>query len=940
MKRLTINQIAKANLKHNRRAYLSMAIGIFMAVFLAATLCLSVQGIIARMNENRAEQFGRADIYTIASISMSDAEMLETGFFKPDIGHVYVTANVPDTTVALGYYDETATSLMNRRVLEGRMPEERGEIAIEQSALGRLRIEEAALGDTFTLTVRPFLGLPEERSYTIVGFLNEQSNNLNGRYNTGSYDDKIWPAILTSTEEPTFTSGNVITHRLFTLRPFVTRYQVLSTFRFEWGQHPWQTVYAVLDSYMGAELETDPYYASPAYLLQRLLSNLVIPLTCLLGVALLIAVCAGIAGAMESQLARKSEEIGMLRAVGATKRQIRRIFGRESWLVALTVTPAALGLALIFVWLMSRVAPGYLMFRPSLWVLVPMLLLVMVTILISSSLPLRRASRIMPMSVLRDTAILRKARRIKPRKHFKVPALIARRQLTLHPTRLIGSVLLVAMMLFIAFFGSMAAGFNVTAYMTDYPAFQLGSDGYYSVHFFDTPFIDTFPTQMVLSSDLDQIATLPGVTKVMTHRELNVFFEADVISDYYSYPGASSWTLFNQHLGNEEVQAYYDRQADAARKEAAEMGYDWNGMTNEKAWTSHRAAQKALGTDKPLVNIPLVVLENDLAAMIHKVTDGQINAEAINAGQEVLLYAPDYYEYPASEEERLLYGLEVNVYHEYIGEGYTYHIANDALTVGTVLPLGQFYVSDITRLYDMYSTQEEYDELYQSVDVRRATVTIGAVLDSYLYDLHDFPFTTCLVTTEEGLRNMGLNCESLTQAEVYLSGTPDAQTEQWLESRITSIASRGSMAVKNILAYRREQAAQQQATLMVLASIAVIFFAASVGMICSNVSRQIRADSRMIGTLRAVGADDRALIGCYSGSIFISISLGIVTSVLIISLLIATGFFGSLTETNYLPALLCCVVLALLMVGCCLGVLRLRVKDVIKKSIVENIKEL
>ena len=34
MKRLTMNQVAKASLKANKKAYLSLAIGIFLAVYL------------------------------------------------------------------------------------------------------------------------------------------------------------------------------------------------------------------------------------------------------------------------------------------------------------------------------------------------------------------------------------------------------------------------------------------------------------------------------------------------------------------------------------------------------------------------------------------------------------------------------------------------------------------------------------------------------------------------------------------------------------------------------------------------------------------------------------------------------------------------------------------------------------------------------------------
>ena len=935
MKRLTINQIARANLRHNRRAYLSMAIGIFMAVFLAASLCLSVQGVMARRAEDRAEAYGRMDVFTVNDNRMSDAELLETGYFEPDIGHVYVTAQSPNTTVATGFYDETAVPMMNRKLLEGRMPEAPGEVALEQSALDRLRME-AAVGDTITLTLMPYDGLPEERSYTIVGLLKEQSVNLNSDLASSQFDGEIWPAILTCADEPGFSTGNVVTHRLLTLRPFVSRYQVMSLF--DWGGLYNQTLYTVADDYTGPSVTSGNYLLEPVFMLQRLLENVVLPIICVLGAALLIAVCAGISGAMESQLARKTEEIGMLRAVGATKRQIRRIFGRESWLVALTVSPAALGLALLFVWLLSRMAPAYLMFRPSLWVLLPMLALVTVVIFVSSSLPLRRASRTMPMSVLRDTAILRKARRIKPRKRFKVPALVARRQLTLHPTRLIGSVLLVAMMLVVACLGAMVSGVDVTAYMANSSAFTINHTSSV-VRLFDFAFTDTIPTQALLASDLEQLASLPLVQSVRPHRELRVCFETDAVSDYYLYTDFTS--QFNRHLASEEGLAMYAAEEEHHAKRMAEYGMEYiPSQSDKRIQAEHRAVQSVLGTTRPLATLPIVVLRGDLSELAPYVTEGKLDMDAVNAGREVLVYAPDYYIYETDSD--IYYNL-IAPSSWYLGDNYLRRYENDVLTVGQVLPIAQFYETDDARMHQTILSEDAYEAqykaFYEAANLRRATVTVGALLGD-LHSLRDYPFEACLITTDEGLRSMGLNYDKVDNIEIYLSGTPDEETEQWLESRIASIASRGGMVVTNMLAEAREDKAMANSALIAILCIAVVFFAAAAGLICGNVSRQIRADSRMIGTLRAVGADDRALVGCYSRSIFISIGLGTILAGVIIGVMMATGFIATIDQANYTASLICTVILIALMLGCCLGVLRLRVKDVIKKSIVENIKEL
>ena len=45
MRRLSINDLAKAGLKTGKRAYISLAAGLFLAIFLITVMCLSAQGI-------------------------------------------------------------------------------------------------------------------------------------------------------------------------------------------------------------------------------------------------------------------------------------------------------------------------------------------------------------------------------------------------------------------------------------------------------------------------------------------------------------------------------------------------------------------------------------------------------------------------------------------------------------------------------------------------------------------------------------------------------------------------------------------------------------------------------------------------------------------------------------------------------------------------------
>ena len=137
-----------------------------------------------------------------------------------------------------------------------------------------------------------------------------------------------------------------------------------------------------------------------------------------LGAALMLSACVGITSAMESLLARKTQDIGMLRAIGATRRQVRRIYGAEAWMLTATALPAGLLLGIIVTWIISMLAPDQVVFSLNLWLLIPILFISGLCVFVASRLPLYHASAQMPMGVLRDTALLRRAGKVRTHMEF------------------------------------------------------------------------------------------------------------------------------------------------------------------------------------------------------------------------------------------------------------------------------------------------------------------------------------------------------------------------------------------------------------------------------------------------------------------------------------------------------------------------------------------
>ena len=464
MKRLTINRIASASLRTNKKSYIALVIGIFLSIFFVSCMVLGVHGLFMANEARRDARLGSQDAFWL-DCEETDEVLMASGLYD-GIGHVTIPAVHNDTSTSVGYYDDTAAAFLHRSFIEGRMPEKPGEIAIEESALARMRLDNVGVGDTVTLTLTPVEGVDEVRTFTIVGIMENQSANMKG-YSSFSELYMEFPAILIHPTEAELSTGRLVQHKLFSFAPGVMGYQALTYYTRTDAQGA-QT-YGNLQVFDGNDNPTnwpsDLIAPNPAVLLYTVCIGV-------LAGALLLVTCVGIAGAMESQLSRRVSEIGMLRAVGATKKQIRRIFGREALLLALS----------------------------------------MLVILLSSWLPLRRASRMMPMSVMRDTEMLRRLRRVRPQKTFRPAKLVAWRQLSIRPGRQVAPALLMALLMIVVSTTVYIVHDDVISAMadlTDRIGFSIWAPGTYYGMFYDKT-----PGQQLTTGDVAQLRSLPGVKRV------------------------------------------------------------------------------------------------------------------------------------------------------------------------------------------------------------------------------------------------------------------------------------------------------------------------------------------------------------------------------------------------------------------------------------------
>ena len=72
MKKLTYSSIAKARLRENRKSYVGLVIGIFLAIFLITVIFLSVQGFFLAQMEKTDVEVGEMDAFLLDIPDISD----------------------------------------------------------------------------------------------------------------------------------------------------------------------------------------------------------------------------------------------------------------------------------------------------------------------------------------------------------------------------------------------------------------------------------------------------------------------------------------------------------------------------------------------------------------------------------------------------------------------------------------------------------------------------------------------------------------------------------------------------------------------------------------------------------------------------------------------------------------------------------------------------
>ena len=910
MKMLTYSALAAARLKANKRGYLSLTIGVFLSIFLISAFILGIYGIYNAQIQNRRDMAGIVDMVVLDNEIITDEKLIEIGAFDR-IGHAYIIGTLAETNVYFGYYDATGTEVLELIPTAGQLPRNSGEIALEPSALDVLELEKS-IGDTVELSVVPVDGVEETRVYTIVGFLPEKSQHLD----VDGIGLNQFPAVVASEAEPVFSTGRVGIHRVMTLKDDVSLGTALAQF---WDRYLRPELVTAVYGLTITGSHTATYDASEMLWTDREMMEL-ITMVAVLAAALIFSCGVGISGAMEGVLTKRREEIGVLRALGATRRQIRRMFGRENMILAILVSPAAMVAGCIAVWVLSLVMPGMVRFGLKLWLILPIIAFSVITILLSGYVPLVRASKLMPMSVIRDTQMLRRSKTVKSKKVFSAPRLIASRQSKLNPTRQLGASLLIGLMLLCcALLCTLIVGFSRNA-MVDVATFSIHNNGSFS-----GSRIQTYTLESMSPQSIRQIKTLDHVRYIELERELPVYVELDGVPSYAK-------------LNMMQNQYYMLDDTDFGEAMAAiGQGNGWYLDHRDKDRAEYREFKKTYGFEGEAFQTAIITVDptdKNLDALSEFLGEGNIDAAALDSGDQVLVYAPDIWVKQ----------------HEY--GGYSFHTSKESLDanpyvghVSITAENNSFHAGQSLPVVQLYNTESG-----GPVTQLEKTVRVGGIIKQLPQMLDWTWFTTAIITTEQGLENMGLRMENLNSISVYTDELT-RQQEEVLEGQLSAIMRRsGGYTLTNQAEEQRKAMEENQRLLLVCVSIILVFFSVAVGMIVSSVTRQLNAEGRTIGMLRAVGADEKAILGCYSGQLNAAISGGLGVSGAVYGLFLILYIIDAVSNPWFRLKMsdilqwVGCAGIILAVAAACWALSRsfmgLRIREILKKSIIDNIREL
>ncbi|MCI9145461.1 MAG: ABC transporter permease [Eubacterium sp.] len=917
-KKMSINTLALGNLRQRKKQYAIMIVGIILAMVFSSGILFYLFSSQETLKEIKKNEIGVQ--HAIVSVADCDesvfSKAVEDGVFDNyGLAHLiaYGYSNEEEDYFGgeIAWLDDKAKELSYQSFIEGEYPAADGEIAIEQNALIKMGYANAKVGDIISLYVRVQNGNAlldaVKRDYTLVGIVTDKRSNLSNSYRNGSLDT-LYPAAYVAQNTPTAAGG----------REKLCGYISLD-------KYDYQRISKIYDYLKSKELDPDINNVNiNNYIFSPITSNNSF-YAVVLALALMVSSCVVIINSFNTNLKERKKQIGMLRAVGATKRQIVHIFAREALIIALICTPVSIALSYGAVSAAMKILKLDMIMTKSFWVLPISAVTGVIVVMLAALIPLASASRITPMQAIRDISATRKMKikGIKTKKEFNVSTLMAQRNLLFFKGgRIAVSIMLSVTVLFSCAGFSFLSEYNSNSFTRsyDYCLNNIGSYAYDIVNFSG----ENTGMSEVDKKDLEMI---PYITEVVGTKDVATCMEIDEYTDYYKSFTHANDNVF-KYTNTDDEPITYDNYYDTHLKEFNEAYYDLkNSLQLEKDFFSTK-----------IVAVDSLVIEDIKNSEIN----GNINISKLDSGEEIILIAP----------QKAAAALEI--FGENGEGGYSRStVIENQETDQKIICSGELnYKAGDTVTLDTI-TVDSTDEWYRNTENfsnNQRQVTIGAVISpsdiqenslSAVTGWHDGFY---ILTTIQGMNHFYDNAK---YNEVHLNcGTEitDEIDEQITEA-IQIYADKYEGWAHSSYAEAKDREQQQMVLTVSLVALMTIIFAICGSIVNNSLTARIRENKKSIGTLRAFGADSSELVKSYIKQLVSMFSWGMISGFVVYLIIYIVNsplqkkyitnreFF-----MNFNPwvTIIFCVVLF----SVCSINLWVKIKAETKNSIIDNIREL
>lgn len=835
MKGLTMNRLALAGLRANRKEYRQMALGIFLAVFLAVGTALGIWAMWEKKTETKLLRFGKADGFLFGALHLEPDALERTGLISK-IGTVSVLGTMDGHP--FGYYDQEAEDLLCRQFLSGRMPQDEREIALEEAALNAI-CPGAALGDRVTLFLTSRSGQSQERCFTLAGIL--RSPYTSDANIDWTLQDTIpayaigLPQILVCANADPFQDDSPV-------RQFVFTFSESGTLDLLHARFPASSLLGV-DALGSTYVPEHIFFSAPSIFRLEYTAPVLSA-----GGALLLAAMIGIFDAASGQFARKEKQYRLLRAVGATRRQIVAVSRREAMLLALVLAPGAALCAVGFVKLCCVLLPEDAAFALPGSLLLGSLVLSFVLVWAAASLPVLWSFR---GGVLEEKAPPKKKIYRTSSKSFSPARLLAWRNLRSQPFRTIGCIILVVLL-------------NVTAVLLGVTSLESldSAKALWDTQAFVAVQRSPGSYDGIGDQEVEALRALPGVSSVHIRRCAKTYGLTDRVGTYYPKLGLS-----NFHLRAYHPEITYDPE-DLSVGHSAAMWQEWQ-----------KKIQSILNTDQIVISTYLLTVE-DISFFSPYLLEGTIDEAAINSGQAILVYAPDYH------IERSRYGRSVstNPSQQKTDRNIEF-VKNDQFLLGSTQALAQ--VDPDPDSYVPFAKKG------QETKVSTASAEICGIVGPFQTNSWFTWDTPSIITTVQGAQNLGLDTGAVEHLTIELDGTvPDSV----LEPQICGILGKDDYSLINNVARLRDIRRNYTATLLFLGSLFLAFLACTVTLLRGSRIRDIQAKADTIHILWSLGCEDKDLAAIWQREILYVFLVGFLISIAVELLLMRPTIFWGLKD--------------------------------------------